>query len=99
MRQHLRKISVTLALVTTTAVTIAVTTTGTMVAGAATRSRSGAVHAQLVDAPHVAANTGAAAGLGLTGPTVMAAVVGLMAVLAFGFLVVTFIRRRATAVA
>jgi hypothetical protein len=34
--------------------------------------------------------------LHLTGPDVMASFVGLMAVLAFLFLVVTFIRRRVT---
>jgi hypothetical protein len=69
---------------------------GTAVADAATRSRSGAIHGRLLDsATRIATNSGAASsGLHLTGLDVMAGFVGLMAVLAFGFLVVTLIRRR-----
>lgn len=64
---------------------------GTSAAGAATRTRSGAVHAEL--ASHVSG----AATTALTGIDVMASVVGLMAFTAFAFIVVTLIRRRGTA--
>jgi hypothetical protein len=71
-------------------------TTGTGVAGAATRSRSGAFHSEL--ASHVAPATSASsASLALTGPDVMASVVAVMAFAAFAFMVVTLIRRRGTA--
>ncbi len=68
-------------------------TAGTTVAGAATRFRSGSVRNQLAETTHTANGAGS---LGLTGPSVMASVVGLMAVLALVFLVVTFVRRRVT---
>ncbi len=71
-----------------------VMTVGSGIAGAA-RTRSGAVHAQLVASTnHVSPTGNTSSGLGLTGPTVMFSVVALMAVLALAFLVVTFIRRR-----
>jgi hypothetical protein len=70
---------------------------GAGVADAATHLRSGRVRANLIDTTRVAPN-GSSSGLHhLTGPDVMAAFVGLMAVLALLFLVVTFIRRRAHA--
>jgi hypothetical protein len=62
------------------------------VADAATHLRSGA-RAHFESTTRIASD-GTAPGFHLTGPDVMAAVVGLMAVLAFLFLVVTFIRRR-----
>ncbi len=93
--RHLRKFSVIFALATTGAMTLAITA-GTTAAGAATRFRSGGVRTQLVDTTHAAGNGAAAGTLGLTGPDVMASVVGLMAVLAMVFLVVTFLRRRVT---
>jgi hypothetical protein len=92
--QHLRKFSVVFGLAAAGAMTLAITA-GTTAAGAATRFRSGGARAQLVDATHATAN-GSAGALGLTGPNVMAAVVGLMAVLAMVFLVVTLVRRRVT---
>lgn len=69
---------------------------GSGVADAATRYRSGAIRGRLLDsATRLATNGGAAsAGLHLATADVMAGIVGLMAVLAFAFLVVTFIRRR-----
>jgi hypothetical protein len=93
--QHLRKFSVLFGLATASAMTLAITA-GTTVAGAATRFRSGGVRTQLIDTTHPAGNGAAAGTLGLTGPNVMASIVGLMAVLAIVFLVVTFIRRRVT---
>ena len=71
-------------------------TAGTAVASASTRLRSGAVRAQLVS--HVS-SAGASSGSGIVpnGANAMAAVVGLMALLALVFLVVTFIRRRISA--
>jgi hypothetical protein len=68
-------------------------TTGVGVAGAVTRFRSGS-RAHLVDINRLVPNGAASSGQHLTGPDVMASIVGLMAVLAFAFLVVTFIRRR-----
>jgi hypothetical protein len=69
---------------------------GTSVASAATRFRSGSVRNQLASTSHLATSGAASGGLGLTGPTVMASVVGLMALLAMAFIVITFIRRRVT---
>jgi hypothetical protein len=69
---------------------------GTSVASAATRYRSGSVRSQLASTSHLATSGAASGGLPLTGPTVMASVVGLMALLAMVFIVVTFIRRRIT---
>ncbi len=64
-------------------------------ASAATRFHSGSVRTTL--ASHIATNaSNAASGPVLTGPNVMASVVGAMALLALGFLVVTLIRRRTT---
>ena len=95
-KQHLQKLAMALCLATTCAVAWSVTV-GTGVAAAATRSRSGAIHAQLFDATaRVTPNGASSSRLHLTGPDVMASFVGLMAVLAFLFLVVTFIRRRGT---
>jgi hypothetical protein len=71
----------------------AVLIAGAGVAGAATRFRSG-TRAHLLDSTRIATNGTASPGLHLTGPDVMASFVGLMAVLAFGFLVTTLIRRR-----
>jgi hypothetical protein len=70
-------------------------TAGTAVAGAATRVRSGTLHAQLVSHVSTAANP-VSTGLPLKGSNVIAEIVGVMAVLAVAFLVVTFIRRRIT---
>ena len=92
--QHLRKLAMTVSLATTSAI-VWVVTAGTGVADAGTRLRSGALHAHLLDsATRIAPNGATSSGLGLTGPDVMASLVGLMAVLSLGFLVVTFIRRR-----
>ena len=66
---------------------------GAGVAAAATRFRSGA-RAHLLGATRITANGTASPGLHLTGPNVMASVVGLMAILALAYLVVTLIRRR-----
>jgi hypothetical protein len=67
-------------------------TTGSAMASAATQYRPGTLLG------HVTASGANAASASVqTGPNVMAAVVGLMAVLAFAFLVVTFIRRRSSA--
>lgn len=94
MLQHLRNFLVSLGVATACAMALAVVA-GTTAASAATRYRSGSVRTQLVDTNHVTSNA-ASASLGLTGPDVMAAIVGLMALLAFVFIVVTFIRRRVT---
>jgi hypothetical protein len=88
----------TISLATTCAVAWAVIA-GTGVADAATRFRSGAVHAQLLDATSRIAPNGAASGKHVTTPDVMAAFVALMAVVAMLFLVVTLIRRRTSVVA
>jgi hypothetical protein len=75
-----------------------VLTAGAGVADAATHYRSGRVRANLLESSSRVAPNGSSSGLhGLTGPDVMAAFVGLMAVLAFMFLVVTLIRRRVPA--
>lgn len=66
---------------------------GAGVANAATRFRSGA-RAHLLDSTRIATNGAASSSLHLTGPDVMASLVGLMAVTAFAFLVFTLIRRR-----
>jgi len=68
---------------------------GTAVAGADTRLRSGSVHAQLVSHLSSGAHT-LSPSLALKGSDVMAAIVGILAVLALAFLIVTFIRRRIT---
>jgi hypothetical protein len=67
---------------------------GASVADAATRYRSGAVHAHLLDATSRLPNGAASPGSQVTGSDVMASFVALMAVLAFLFLVVTLVRRR-----
>ena len=82
---------------TTLAALIWTFTAGSSVASASTRLRSGTLHAQLVS--HVSAGDGANAvssGLTLEGSAVMAAIVGVLALCAFAFLVVTLIRRRVT---
>jgi hypothetical protein len=82
----------------TSAAIIWILTAGSAVASASTRLRSGILHTQLVS--HVSAGTGANAvssGLTLKGSSVIAAIVGVLALLAFAFLVVTLIRRRVTA--
>ena len=91
--QHLRQLASAIGLVASGIVIFAMTA-GTSAAGAATRTRSGAVHAEL--ASHVSGTTANASGLALTGPDVMASVVGLMAFSAFAFIVITLIRRRGT---
>lgn len=93
------RIRVALAGTTTLAVLIWTLTAGSAVASASTRLRSGTLHAQLVS--HVSGGTGAGAntvssGLALKGSAVMAAIVGVLALCAFAFLVVTLIRRRVT---
>lgn len=93
MQRHLRKFAMTISLSTVGTVTWLMLA-GTGVADASTRYRSGAVHAQLLDSATRISSGGSPTGLGLTGSDVMAAFVGLMAVLAFMFLVVTFLRRR-----
>ena len=68
---------------------------GPGVADAATRFRSGSVRSHLLGlTTRVAPNGTASSGLHLTGPDVMASFVAVMAILAFLFIVVTFIRRR-----
>jgi hypothetical protein len=82
---------------TTLATLVWMLTAGSAVASASTRLRSGTLHAQLVS--HVSAATGSNAvssGLPLEGSAVMAAIVGVLALCAFAFLVVTLIRRRVT---
>ena len=94
--QHLQKLAMALSLAITCVVAWSVTV-GTGVAAAATRTRSGALHTMLFDATaRVTPNGASSSRLHLTGPDVMASFVGLMAVVAFLFLVVTFIRRRVT---
>lgn len=96
VQQHFQKRAMALSVATTCAVAFSVTMV-TGVAAAATRSRSGALHGRLLDVTaRVAANGASSSRLHLTGPDVMASFVGVMAVLAFVFLVVTFIRRRVT---
>lgn len=69
---------------------------GTSVASAATRYRSGSVRNQLASTSHLTTSGATSGGLGLTGPNVMASVVGLMALLAVAYIIVTLIRRRVT---
>jgi hypothetical protein len=70
-------------------------TAGAGVASAGTRLRSGTVHAQV--ASHVATGANAvSSGLTQRASEVMAIIVGVQAVLALTFLVVTFIRGRMT---
>ena len=95
MPQYLRKIVVSLGIASTCAMTLALVA-GTSVAGATTRYRSGSVRNQLASTAHLSTSGTTSGPLGLTGPTVMASVVGLMALLAVGFIVVTLIRRRVT---
>lgn len=93
MQRQFQGLAVTLFSVSIGAVAL-VLVAGAGVAEAATRSRSG-TRAHLLDsAVRTAANGAASPGLHLTGPDVMASFVGLMAVLAFLFLIVTFIRGR-----
>jgi hypothetical protein len=82
---------------TATAVIAALTlgTLSSVPAGATTRLRSGTLHAQLAGHISSATGTGAHAGpLVLAGANVMAIVVGVLAVAAFIYMVVTLIRRR-----
>jgi CHASE2 domain-containing sensor protein len=83
---------------TTTLITVIWTIgAGSGVASASTRLRSGTLHAQL--ASHVSTGAGAntlSSGLALKGSAVIAAIVGVLAVCALAFLIVTFIRRRVT---
>jgi hypothetical protein len=84
---------------TTLAALIWTLTAASAVASASTRLRSGTLHAQLVSHVSAGAGTGANAvssGLALKGSAVMAAIVGVLALCAFAFLVVTLIRRRVT---
>ena len=70
-------------------------TTGSAAAAAATRLRSGTVHAQL--ASHITRVVNPVpAGLQVQGTGVMAAVVAGLALLALAFVVVTLVRRRIT---
>lgn len=93
MQRRFQRLALTFFSVTTGAAAL-VLTSGAGVADAAARLRSG-TRAHLLDSSaRIAPNGVGSPGLHLTGPTVMAAVVGLMAVLAFAFVVVTFIRRR-----
>jgi hypothetical protein len=81
-----------------TATLLTVVIAAPAVASASTRLRSGTLHAQLVS--HVSVGSGANAvssGLTLKGSAVMAIIVGVMALCALTFLIVTFIRRRVTA--
>lgn len=94
VQRQVRKVAVTLSYASICALAWAVTG-GMEVASAATRSRSGGVRALLLDSStRVAPNGTAAPGLHLASAYVMAAFVGLMAVVAMLFLVVTFVRRR-----
>jgi hypothetical protein len=96
VQHHLQKIASAVGLAASAVLMLALTT-GTGVAGAATRTRSGAVHAELASHVSGAAAANASSSLTLTGPTVMASIVALMAFSAFAFIVVTLIRRRSTA--
>lgn len=93
MQRQFQRLAMTLFSVSTGAVAL-VLVAGAGVANAATRSRSGTRAHFLDSATRTVANGATSQGLHLTGPDVMASVVGLMAVLAFLFLVVTFIRGR-----
>lgn len=93
MQRQFQRLAVRLFSVSIGAVAL-VLVAGAGVADAATRSRSG-TRAHLLDAAtRTTANGAASRGLHLTGPDVMASFVALMAVLAFLFLLVTFIRGR-----
>jgi hypothetical protein len=96
VQRQLRKVAVALIVASVYALGYAVTA-GMEVAGAATRSRSGSVRAQLLDSTsRVAPNSTAAPGLHLAGSGIVAAFVGLMAVAAMLFIIVTLVRRRST---
>jgi hypothetical protein len=95
VRQHLRNSAVLFGVAITGALTWAMTA-GAVGAGASTRLRSGGVRDQLASTPHLASNGANSASLGLAGPNVMAAIVGLLAFFAMAFIVVTLIRRRTT---
>jgi hypothetical protein len=89
------------ALVGTTMLTAVIwtVTAGSAVASASTRLRSGTLHTQLVSHVSAGAGTGANAissGLPLKGSAVISAIVGVLALCALAFLVVTLIRRRVT---
>jgi hypothetical protein len=97
IERQLRVLAATAALVVATLGVLAWSlTAGSAVAAATTRLRSGAFHTQLVSHVSPSANT-VSSGLALHGTDVMAAVVGVMAILSVAFLIVTFIRRRVTA--
>lgn len=96
MQRQFQKLALAVFSVTTGAVAL-VLISGAGAADAAARLRSG-TRAHLLDSTtRIAPNSAGSPGLHLTGPNVMASVVGLMAVLAFAFVVVTFIRRRVRA--
>jgi hypothetical protein len=81
---------------TTLAAVLCMVTAGSTAASASTRLRSGTLHAQLVSHVSSAAGTnGLSSGLTIQGSAVMAGVVGVLALCAFAFLVVTLIRHRA----
>jgi hypothetical protein len=75
-----------------TGVLLWILTEGASLAAAATRDRSGAVRTQLVS--HVGPAGAPGSAFVSSGSNVMAGVVALLAVAAFVFMVVTFIRRR-----
>jgi hypothetical protein len=95
VQRQIRKIAVTLSLATTCSV-VWMTIAGSGAAGAAARFRSGGVRAQLLDSATRIAPNGTAAPGHIAGSDVMAAFVGLMAVVAMLFVVVTLVRRRGT---
>jgi hypothetical protein len=69
---------------------------GTAAASTTTRLRSGNLHAQFTS--HVSPSSNpVSSGLSLTAANITATVVGALALLALGFVVVTLIRRRITA--
>lgn len=96
MQQHFQKIAYAVGLGASVVLMLALTT-GADIAGAATRSRSGVVHAELASHVSGAATSNASGSLALTGADVMASIVALMAFSAFAFIVITLIRRRSTA--
>jgi hypothetical protein len=93
--QRLHKTVATLGLATIAAVAWIVTE-GASLASATTRYRSGTFRTQLAGHYGGGAPAPTPGGLMATGADVMAAIVALLAVMAFAFLVVTFIRRRTT---
>jgi hypothetical protein len=95
VQRQVRKVAVRLSFASICALAWAMTA-GMELAGAATRSRSGSIRTQLLDSSTSATNGTAALGLHLAGSDVMAAFVGLMAVVAMLFLVITLVRRRTT---